>query len=347
MKSFSEEYLNNIKITPDLLGLINTLSEYKGKEQLYAKQSPDVLNSLLEEAKIESTESSNRIEGVIVNHDRVKALVAKNSNPRGRSEEEVAGYRDALDRIHTMYEAMPISNNVILMFHTMLYKYTNIKAGNFKKSDNKIVDRLKDGTMRVRFQPPSAFHTPEYMEKLVSGYDYFINKRNYPHILLIPLFVLDYLCIHPFSDGNGRTARLLTLLLLYQAGHEVGKYISLERIIEQSKETYYETLEMSSNGWHKGEHKPEPWLRYFYGTLIAAYKEYENRVGRFNKAAGSKRDQIIKVIKEYPGNFSISNIDKLCPQVSRETIRKVMRELKSDGIIDVSGKGRYAHWKRI
>lgn len=343
MKSFSDEYLNKIPIPPDLLNLTNALSEYKGKEALYAQQSPEVLEKLVETAKVESVESSNRIEGINVKHDRVEDIVKQRTAPRNRPEEEVAGYRDALDYIHTNYQAIPVSLNVILMFHEFLYKYTQAPGGSFKREDNKIVDRMKDGSIRVRFQPPPASQTYDYMKGLVDRYQFISKQRNYSPLLLIPVFILDYLCIHPFQDGNGRTARLLGLLLLYHAGFNVGKYISLERIIEQSKETYYETLEKASRGWYDQAHDVEPWLRYFYGVLIAAYKEFESRVGVFRKDT-SKTDRVKTFIDKAIMPFSITDIEKACPNVSRDMIRLVLRELRDQDKIYSTSKGRGAKW---
>lgn len=343
MKSFSEEYLNKIRITPQLLSLTNALSEYKGKEALYTRQSPDILEKLVERAKIESVESSNRIEGINVRHDRIVDIVEKQSTPRNRSEEEVAGYRDALAYIHENYKAVPVSLSTVSMFHQFLYKHTSQAGGEFKWEDNLIVDRLKDGSTRVRFTPPPASQTYLYMHNLINAYQFVSAQRNLSPLLLIPLFILDYLCVHPFKDGNGRTARLWALLLLYHAGYHVGKYISLERIIEQSKETYYESLERSSKGWHEEQHDAGPWLHYFYGTLIAAYKEFESRAGVY-RADSSKTDQIKAFVNRAALPFSIADIEQSCPNISRDMIRLVLRELRDSGLIYATGKGRGAKW---
>lgn len=343
MKSFSEEYLNRIHITPQLLNLTNALSEYKGKEKLYSKQSADLLDKLVERAKVESVESSNRIEGINVRHNRVVDIVKRKTTPRNRPEEEVAGYRDALEYIHTNYKAVPVSMNAISMFHQFLCKYTGQAGGEFKWEDNLIIDRLKDGSTRVRFAPPPASQTYLYLHNLVNAYQFVSKQRNFSPLVLIPLFVLDYLCVHPFTDGNGRTARLITLLLLYHAGYHVGKYISLERTVEQSKETYYESLERSSQGWHEQKHDAGPWLHYFYGVLIAAYKEFESRVGVFRQES-SKTEQIKTYVNKTAMPFSISEIEQACPNISRDMIRLVLRELRNGEIIYATGKGRGAKW---
>ncbi|MBI5024712.1 MAG: Fic family protein [Candidatus Omnitrophica bacterium] len=343
MKSFSDQYLNRIRITPQLLSLTNALSEYKGKEVLYTRQSPDVLEKLVERAKVESVESSNRIEGINVKHDRVVDIVEQQSTPRNRPEEEVAGYRDALEYIHENHKAIPVALNTVSLFHQFLYKNTNQTGGEFKWEDNLIIDRLKDGTERVRFRPPPASQTYLYVHELMNAYKFVSSQRNLSPLISIPLFILDYLCIHPFKDGNGRTARLWALLLLYHAGYSVGKYISLERIIEQSKETYYESLERSSQGWHDEKHNVEPWLHYFCGVLIAAYKEFESRVGVFREES-TKTGQIKTYVNKAVIPFSISDVEQACPNISRDMIRLVLRELRNSGTIYTTGKGRGAKW---
>jgi Fic family protein len=225
----------------------------------------------------------------------------------------------------------------------MLYRYTSIEAGHWKKSDNVIIEKRPEGSQIVRFTPITWTDTPHFMEQLIALYNDYLGKNSYEPLILIPLFVFDFLCIHPFSDGNGRIGRLLTLLLLYQAGFKVGKYISFERVIEDSKATYYEALGLSSKDWQEGKHNIFPWLSYFYGMLIAAYKEFESRVGVF-KGKGSKTDQVRAAIEQFPGPFSINDIERACPNVSRDMIRKILRELRDQGIISPTSMGRGAQW---
>jgi len=345
MKSFEESYIKNLFIPPEMIPNLTALTEFKGKETLYQRQSRDTLETMLQAAKIESAESSNRIEGVIVPHKRVEALF-KSSTPKNRSEQEVAGYRDALARIHEMHKGMPLSNNVILMFHSMLYKYTTIKSGEWKKGDNEIIERLPDGSAHIRFKPVPARQTPAYMEALVKEYNRYFEKGRMEPLILIPLFVLDFLCIHPFGDGNGRVGRLLTLLLLYHSGFSVGKYISLERIIEQSKETYYEALYDSSQKWHQGKHNALPWLRYFFGIMTAAYKEFETRVGVF-KVQGTKTERLTKAVRRLDQPFSASDLQEACPDAKIDLIRKVLKDMRKSGEIEPIGLGRYAKWRRV
>jgi len=343
MKSFERKYIQDLKFPAETLSNLRAIGEYKGKEELYSKQSPDVLEKLLENAIIESAESSNRIEGVTAPHDRVKMIVEANVQPRNRPEQEIAGYRDVLNLIHQSHEDIPLSENVILQFHSMLYRYTTVKSGFWKKMDNEIVERKKNGTKIVRFKPVSAKDTPLNMKKAIALYKDYIEEERLDALILIPFFIFDFLCIHPFQDGNGRIARLLTLLLLYQCGYKVGKYISLERIIEASKESYYDSLELSSKRWHEGKHNIFPWLNYFHGTLIAAYKEFEKRVGVF-KGRGSKRQQVKAAIERFVKPFSIIDIEKACPNVSRDMIRKILRELRDVGDIKATSMGRGAKW---
>jgi len=343
MKSFESKYLKNLKLPAEASSYLRAIGEYKGKEELYIKQSPDTLEKLLESAIVESAESSNRIEGIIAPHKRVKMIVEAGATPRNRSEQEIAGYKDVLNLIHQSHADIPLTENVILQFHSMLYRYTTINSGFWKKMDNEIIDRLPDGTRVIRFKTVAAKNTLHYMEELISLYNADLKKENIDPLILVPLFVFDFLCVHPFSDGNGRIARLLTLLLLYQAGYVVGKYISLERIIENSKDSYYDALKLSSKGWHEGKHDILPWLNYFYGILVAAYKEFEVRVGTF-KGKGSKTEQVKAAIEKFIKPFSITDVESSCPNVSRDTIRKILRDLRDTGFIESTGMGRGAKW---
>jgi Fic family protein len=346
MKSLELEYIKKLKFDSKMLKTINALGEYKGKEVLYNRQSPDILEKMLESAIIESTEASNRIEGITAPHRRIENIVKEKTKPRNRSEQEIAGYKDVLNLIHQSYQDVPLNENVILQFHSMLYRYTTIKSGFFKKTENTIIDRNPDGTTTIRFQTVAVKDTPDYMQNIIKLYDKYAEAENYDSLILIPLFIFDFLCIHPFKDGNGRIARLLTLLLLYKCGYGVGKYISLERIIEQSKESYYDSLIASSKDWHQGKHNIFPWIEYFHGTLLAAYKEFESRVGIFKKRR-TKTDQIIVQVERFIKPFSISELEKYCPNVTRDMIRKVLRDLRDKGKIKSTGIGRGAKWEKI
>ena len=270
----------------------------------------------------------------------------KSTNLRNRSEQEVAGYRDALDLIHESHEALPCSLHVIKQFHSVIHRYLPDKGGEWKERDNVIGEVLPDGSKRIRFEPVSAADTPAAMDHLIYRYDEAIQDNRDP-LVTIPLLVFDFLCIHPFPNGNGRVARLLTLLLLYQSGYFVGKYISLERIFEESHESYYETLELSSQKWHEGKHDILPWLTYFWGVIIRAYKEFEERVGTIKTGRGSKTEQIRLAIRRKIGSFSISDIEKECPGISRDMIRHVLRNMRDKGLIESTGIGRGAKWVKV
>jgi len=328
------------------MATLRALGEYRGKQQLFVAQSPEVLGDLRQVAAVESAESSNRLEGVVVAPSRLKSIVVRQSAPRSRSEQEVAGYRDALALIHENAEHMPFSEGTIRQLHGILYRYLPQPGGNWKATNNDIVERHPDGTTRIRFRPVAAHLTPQAMQDLVARYGNAVDRHLADPLVLVPLAVLDFLCIHPFADGNGRMARLLTLQLLYHFDYAVGRYISLERVFEDSKEGYYETLEASSQGWHEGAHDVAPWLDYFWGAMLRAYKEFEERVGTIERGRGSKGDRVRAEVMKRSLAFSISEIEEACPGVSRDMVRVVLRAMKSEGIIASTGKGRGAKWVR-
>jgi len=340
VNSFKRE---NVKLPLGSVWLMNSVAEYKGKQELYAKQSPQILKTLLETALIESAESSNRIEGVTVDHTRLKSLVIGHSKPRDRSEEEVAGYRKALDLIHKKHQSLRITPETIQKLHR-LCRGEMWDAGKWKEKDNDIIRKHPDGHIEVIFQPVIAAKTPETMKQLCLVYENSVSQLKYPDLYAVACLVLDFLGIHPFRDGNGRVGRLLTLLVLYQHGFMVGKYISLERIIEHSKETYYETLNKSSRKWHEAKHDVMPWFNYFLGTVLSAYKEFEECAGNIKPARGAKTQIVTQAIERQIGEFAISEIERECPGVSRPMIRVVLEDLRAKGKVEVLGTGRSARW---
>lgn len=344
MPSFAPIYINALRLTVGDGSTLKALGEFRGRQELFRRQTPELLATLRQSAIIESAESSNRIEGVVAPHDRIEALVLNNSTPRDRSEQEIAGYRDALNLIHESAREMSFSVNVILQLHTMLYRYHPGVSGRWKMAQNEIIERNAQGeVVRVRFKPPGPVQTPQMMQEMTESYARLVGQEREP-LIIAPLAVLDFLCIHPFSDGNGRMSRLLTLQLLYHFDYEVGKYISLERIVEGSKESYYEALEASSQGWHEGKHDALPWLRYFWGMLLRSYREFEDRVGTVREGRGAKTDVVEQAIARRIGPFAISDIEADSPGVTRDWIRIVLRRLKSEGRIELVGKGRGAKW---
>ena len=344
MHSLLPDFLAKLRFDAQQLATLRALGEYRGKQQLFVAQSPEVLSDLRQVAVVESTESSNRLEGVVVAPHRLKSLVLKNATPQSRSEQEVAGYRDALGLIHESGEEMPFSEGTILQLHSMLYRYMPQPGGHWKATNNDIIERHPDGSSRIRFRPVAAHLTPMAMTDMMARYRTALDQHLADPLVLVPLVVLDFLSIHPFPDGNGRMARLLTLQLLYHFDYAVGRFISLERIFEESKESYYETLEASSQGWHEGEHNIAPWLDYFWGALLRAYKEFEERVGTIERGRGAKGDRVRAEILKRQLPFSITDIEEACPGISRDTVRLVLRTMKTEGLISPMGKGRGAKW---
>lgn len=340
----SLEGLDSIPL--NIVRAIAKLNEYKGKQQLYYQQSPEFLEKLQGNARIHSTQSSNRIEGITVSTKILFEIMCKETTPRDRDEAEISGYRDALATIHESALNIPIKPQVILQLHRDMYKYLPQEGGKWKSNDNFIEERLPDGTSRVRFEPVRAFLVPQSMEELCRDFNVYRNKDEGIDLLIIFAFILDFLCIHPFTDGNGRISRLITLLLLYQSGFEVGRYISLERIIEESKETYYDVLYKSSKGWHERKNDPIPWIDYALGVLIAAYKEFEEKVKLAKNQTGTKNTIIKNAILNFQGDFSIQDIENTCPEVSRPTIYRVLTVLKKEGMIQRIVTGKYARWKK-
>lgn len=344
MHSLSPGYLARLRFDARQLATLRSLGEYRGKQRLYVAQSPEVLSDLRKVALVESTESSNRLEGVVVAAARLRSLVLKNAAPKSRSEQEVAGYRDALALIHESGERMPFSESTVLQLHGMLYRYMSQPGGRWKSTDNEIVERHPDGSSRIRFRPVAAHLTPMAMTDLIARYRTALDQQLADPLVLVPLAILDFLCIHPFPDGNGRMARLLTLQLLFHFDCAACRFISLERIFEESKESYYETLEASSQGWHEAAHDIAPWLDCFWGALLRAYKEFEKRVGAIERGRGAKGDRVRAEILQRNRRFSISEIEEACPGVSRDTVRLVLRAMKAEGLIAPTGKGRGAKW---
>lgn len=346
MKSLTEKYLKKLVFDPNHIATLRSLGEYKGKQEIFSRQSPEGLWILKNLAIIESTESSNRLEGIVASHKRIRDIVLKAAKPIGRSEQEITGYRDALGLIHESAKKLTFNTRTIRQLHEIIYRYLPERGGGWKEKDNLIIERFPDGTERVRFHPLSASLTPTAMEKVVKDHEKAVEEGRDP-LVIIPLTILDFLCIHPFKDGNGRVARLITLLLLYHAGYEVGRYISLERIFEESRENYYNTLEKASQGWHEGKHNAIPWLTYFWGALLRAYKEFEQRVGKVVTGRGAKTEQIVIAVNRKIGPFAISDIEDACPGISRDMIRYVLRKMRDEGKLRVTGIGRNAKWIKV
>ena len=332
-------------LSPEIVSFLAQIHEQKGQQNLFIEAQKDALSELLEIAKIQSTEASNRIEGIITTDDRLKKIVLDKTTPKGRSEREIAGYRDVLNTIHENYDFIPVRPNMILQLHRDLYKFSNLAiGGSFKNSDNIIAEELPDGTKRVRFQPVPAWETSEAMDILCSTFVDALADVELDSLILIPMFILDFLCIHPFNDGNGRMSRLMTLLLLYQSGYFVGKYISIERLIAESKETYYEALQDSSAGWHEGTNDYLPFVRYMLGIVVAAYREFTSRVDILITRGLSKPERVREIIRSTTGRITKTQIMKQCPDISQKTVERALKELMDSGRIIKIGGGRYTSY---
>jgi len=345
--SFRGERLAELRLPLATVWLLESLAESKGKQALYEMQSPQILKSLRELAIVESTESSNRIEGVTVEQQRLRPLVLGNSRPRDRSEQEIVGYRKALSWIHTKFENIAIEPETVRKLHELAQGSSSGDAGQWKNASNEIIEIAPDGSRRVRFRPLEACLVSSAMEELCDAYRRSLDQARIVPLLTISSLILDFLCIHPFRDGNGRVSRLLTLLALYQRVYNVGRYVSLERIVEQHKERYYEVLLESSQGWHEGRHDPLPWFNYFLFTLREAYREFEEKAGRERPRRGSKADLVEYALEHVSSPFGIADIERLCPSVSRDMIRVVMNRWRKGGRLEVLGRGRDARWRRI
>ena len=349
MRTFDYQTKYKELLTPEIVALLTAIHEYRGKQNRVIEENNDVLTKLLEIAKIQSTEASNRIEGIVTTAERLKKILRDKTTPKSRSEKEIAGYRDVLATIHESYPYIPPRASIILQLHRDLYKYTGRTiGGNYKNGDNVIRETLPDGTERIRFVPVPAWETPEAMERLCEAFNRAINEAEADPLLLIPMFILDLLCIHPFNDGNGRMSRLLTLLLLYRADYFVGKYISLEKLIYESKETYYETLQASSEGWHERENDYAPFAAYLLGIIAAAYREFDSRIELLSQKGVSKPDRISALIKDRLGTITKTEIMEQLPDISQVTVQRTLAELlKTEKIIKISG-GRYTKytWNR-
>jgi len=326
--------------------LLADLGEARGKQELFTRQSPQKLKVLRENALIESAVSSNRIEGVEVDKSRVATLIFGKPALRDRDEEEVRGYRDALRLIHERGSKLRISEATIKRLHKLCRGQIG-DAGVYKKRDVDIIQSYPDGRSRVRFKTATPRETPKFMAETCELWERGLSERWVHPLLLIPALNFDFLCIHPFGDGNGRVSRLLLLLSLYHCGFEVGRYISLERLIEENKERYYETLAQSSLGWRDGKHDPWPYLNYVLYVLTQACKEFERRVGQLSSPKGAKAEMVLDAVRRQSGEFRLVDIEKACPGVGREWIRRLLADLKGRGEAACTGRGPAARWRYL
>ena len=345
MREYDYKKIYTKLLTPEIVQLLAQIHEHKGE---HAKVQEDELTHLIEIARIQSTEASNRIEGIYTSDDRLQKLVKDKTTPRNRSEKEIAGYRDVLATIHESYDYIPVKPGMILQLHRDLYKFSGMSiGGNYKTSDNVIEEEDAEGNKHVRFQPVPAWETSMAMEKLCESYNELCKSGQYDPLLMIPVFILDFLCIHPFNDGNGRMSRLLTLLLLYRAGYNVGKYISIEKLIERTKSAYYDDLQESSANWHEEENDYIPFVTYQLGVILAAYREFSERVKVVTEST-RKPNRVRDIIHRHLGKITKAEIMAQCPDVSQTTIQRALNDLVKSGEVIKIGGGRYTSytWNR-
>ena len=347
MKNFNYSSIREKKWDSEVLSLVAAIYKEAGKQELYLKQHPDELDKLVEIAKIQSTEASNAIEGIITTSTRIRQLVQEKTTPKNRDEQEIAGYRDVLGIIHESFDAIPITQNYILQLHKIMYSHMNNPlAGRTKNVQNYISATYPDGHSEILFTPLAPYETPEALDKLCSEYNRVIGNFELEPLIAIPVFVHDFLCIHPFNDGNGRMSRLLTTLLLYRCGFYVGKYISLEAKIAKNKDLYYEALAASQQGWHEGKDDPVPFIKYLLGTILSAYKDFEDRYSLV-EIKRSALDMVRLASMNRIGRFSKQDIRELCPSLSISSVEGALRKLVDSGELKREGLGKNTYYYRL
>ena len=343
MRNFDYLKLKDRKWDSEMVSLIAKIHECKGRQDLYVRQKPAELERLVEIARIQSTESSNKIEGIRTTSTRMRQLVADKTTPRNRDEKEIVGYRDVLNTIHESHDAIPVKPSYILQLHRDLLKPAGlILGGRFKNAPNYINEMRADGTVVTRFTPVAPYETPDAVDAICRAYEQALSQEAVDPLILIPVFICDFLCIHPFNDGNGRMSRLLTLLLLYQNGYEVGKYISIEKQIEKTKDVYYDVLERADAGWHEGTNDPTPFIRYMLQVILACYVEFEERVGLMNDAGvkSTAYDVVRAYAEQKVGKFTSADVIISCPSAGRSALLKALGKLVEEGRVIRLGNGR-------
>lgn len=347
MRDFNYSKIKEQKWDSEVLAYIAAIYKEAGKQELYLKQRPEELEKLVDIAKIQSTEASNAIEGIITTNTRIKQLVEEKTTPRNRDEQEIAGYRDVLNTIHESSDAIPITRNYILQLHKIMYSHmNNPMSGRTKNVQNYISATYPDGYSETLFTPMSPFETPEALDRICTEYNRVIGNFEVEPLIVIPVFIHDFLCIHPFNDGNGRMSRLLTTLLLYQNGFYVGKYISLEAVILKNKDLYYDALQRSQNDWHNGKEDPVPFIKYILSTILNAYKEFEDRFTVVEDKLPAV-EMVKKAVEFKIGKFNKQDIRELCPSLSVSSVEGALRKLVANGELKREGKGKATFYIRL
>lgn len=347
MRTFNYSVIQKTKWDSEILGLIAAIYKEAGKQELCLKQKPEEMEKLVEIAKVQSTEASNAIEGIVTTSTRMRQLVKEKTAPRNRNEQEIAGYRDALNIIHENFDAIPITRNYILQLHSILYSHmNNPMAGRTKNVQNYISSTWPDGHTETLFTPLAPYETPEALDRICEEYNRVIGNMEAEPLIVIPVFIHDFLCIHPFNDGNGRMSRLLTTLLLYRNGFYVGKYISLEAKIAKNKDLYYEALQQSQAGWHDGNEDALPFIKYLLGTVLSAYKDFETRFELVETKRPALETVRLATMNKI-GRFSKQDIIELCPSLSASSIEVALRKLVASGDLKREGRGKSIRYHRI
>ena len=347
MRPFNYSVIKNQKWDSEILGLIAAIYKEAGKQELYLKQRPEELEKLVEIAKVQSTEASNAIEGIVTTNTRIKQLVEEKTTPKNRDEQEIAGYRDVLSIIHESFDVISLSRNYILQLHKIMYSHmNNPMAGQTKNVQNYISATYPDGHIEILFTPLAPFETQEALDKICDEYNRVIGNMELEPLIAIPIFVHDFLCIHPFNDGNGRMSRLLTTLLLYRSGFYVGKYISLEAKIAKNKDLYYDALRSSQHGWHEGTEDTVPFIKYLLGTILSAYKDFGDRFAIVEEKLPAV-EMVRKAAMNKIGRFNKQDIRELCPTLSLSSVEGALRKMVASGELKREGKGKSTHYIRL
>ena len=346
MRNFDYSILRSQQWDSEILGLVAQIHEFKGRQELYLKQKPAVLDKLIDIAKVQSTEASNKIEGIVTTNTRVQQLCMEKTTPRNRDEEEIMGYRDVLNTIHESYEYIPIRSSYILQLHRDLYKYSERSiGGRFKSTQNYVAATYPNGEQKILFTPLPPYETPEAVEAICESFNCAVDACIIDPLVLIPVFINDFLCIHPFHDGNGRMSRLLTTLLLYRCGYVVGRYISLESKIEKTKEKYYEVLNICGDGWHEGNNDPTPFVKYLLGIILSAYRDFESRVDLFDEKKPAI-ELVRRAVNDKIGKFTKSEIMEMVPTIGKASVENALKKLTEDGTLHRHGKGKATFYTR-
>lgn len=347
MRTFNYSKIKEQKWDSEILGYIAAIYREVGKQEQYLKQRPEELEKLVEIAKIQSTEASNAIEGIVTTNTRIRQLVEEKTTPKNRDEQEIAGYRDVLNAIHDSFDVIPISRNYILQLHKIMYSHMNNPlAGQTKNIQNYISATYPDGHTETLFTPLSPFETPEALDKICEEYNRVIGNFEVEPLIAIPIFIHDFLCIHPFNDGNGRMSRLLTTLLLYRNGFYVGKYISLEAKIAKTKDLYYDALARSQDGWREGCEDAVPFIKYLLSIILAAYKDFEDRFSIIETKLPAV-EMVRKATQNKIGRFTKQDIRELCPSLSISSIEGSLRKLVKEGDLKREGSGKATYYLRL